>query len=71
MQGQVFSKFTVVYSCESSFQVRHEVIELEVKGDNRVEIPDSFKEGRIIMMVCAGDVSVLNRLGDSAFELVD
>jgi len=70
MEDKNFSLFTVIYTCENSLQILHDVIEFETAGDNRINIPESFKEGKIIIAVCKGSVSILNRLGDRAYELL-
>jgi uncharacterized protein (TIGR02922 family) len=70
MTSKDLHTFTVIYTCEQTLLLFNEVLHLPVCPiEKRVHIPESFKEGKIIIAVCEGDVSVLNTLGDRVFEL--
>ena len=69
MEHNNLSTLTVIYSCEESIKILHEVMQFQVSADERIEIPESFKDGKIIIAVCEGDVPILNKLGDRAFQL--
>lgn len=69
MNDAQLSKFTVIYTCEQKLSLYREVLMLPVlTAGSRLVIPMSFKQGKIIIAVCEGEVSMLNALGDRIIE---
>ena len=60
--------YTVIYCADDSLEIQHEAKQFSVRENGRIVIPDSFKDGKIIIAVCEGDVSVLNKLGDRLYS---
>ncbi|NRA55826.1 MAG: TIGR02922 family protein [Gammaproteobacteria bacterium] len=56
--------FTIIYSCNNSITISHEILNISVEVGKRVIIPDDFKKDKIIIAVCEGEVNVLNTLGE-------
>ena len=55
---------TIIYYCDSSLELKHQVITTEKKCDGRVIIPEEFKTNKSIVAVCHGDIKILNKVGD-------
>lgn len=51
------------YEASNPVSVLHEVLHVPSNTDNRVVIPQEYKEGRLIIAVLKGEVSVLNTMG--------
>lgn len=55
------------YDDEFLLELKSEVVSnCEVASGGRVVIPDTFKEGKLIVAVLDGKVNILNKLGDRA-----
>jgi len=55
---------TIIYYQEESLELLHEVKDLPKNQQGRVVISDEFKKGKSIIAVCAGDIEILNKIGD-------
>ena len=55
---------TIIYYCDSSLELKHQVIKAEKNQSGRVVIPQLFKENKSIIAVCHGDIKILNKMGD-------
>jgi uncharacterized protein (TIGR02922 family) len=57
-------KVTIIYYSDEGLELLHEVKIFEQNNDERVVIPQAFKQGKSIIAVCDGEVKILNKLGD-------
>ena len=57
-------KITVFYYEDNGISLEHQTIMAQLSDGGRAIIPQEFKRGRSIVLVCEGDVKVLNKLGD-------
>ena len=55
---------TIIYYCDSSLELKHQVMVAQKNESGRVVIPDSFKENKSVIAVCHGDIKILNKMGD-------
>ena len=60
--------YTVIYCVDDSLEIQHVAKQFAVRENGRVVIPESFKDGKIIIAVCEGNVPVLNKLGDRLYS---
>ncbi|MBW8190089.1 TIGR02922 family protein [Neiella marina] len=62
-------KVTVLYFSDADLRLRDEILELHVGDGGRAIIPLSYKEGKQIIAVLAGECHLLNRIGDRVLPL--
>ena len=55
---------TIIYYCDSSLELKHEVLTLTQNSAGRVIISDNFKKNKSIVAVCDGEINILNKIGD-------
>ena len=55
---------TIIYYCDTSLELLHEVCSFPENENGRVIIPASFKEEKSIIAVCAGEIEIINKVGD-------
>lgn len=55
---------TIIYYCDSSLELKHEVCDLMKSDSGRIIIPNAFKKNKSIVAVCHGKVDILNKVGD-------
>lgn len=56
---------TIVYYDSSSLALKHHATHFEQHDESsRIIIPQEYKEDKIIIAVCDGEINILNRLGD-------
>ncbi len=55
---------TVIFYDDNSVELMHEVHTFAQSEKGRVIIPESFKKNKSIIAVCAGEIKILNRIGD-------
>lgn len=55
---------TIIYYCDSSLELLHEIAEFEQNSAGRVIIPSAFKKEKSIIAVCEGEIVILNKFGD-------
>jgi len=61
---QDLTQVTIIYYHEESLELLHEVKLLPLNEEGRVVIAEAFKVGKSIIAVCAGDIRILNKVGD-------
>lgn len=57
-------KVTIIYYCDDGLELHHQVKTFSQNEDGRVIIPQEFKDGKSIIAVCDGEVTILNKIGD-------
>lgn len=55
---------TVIYYINDSLELFHESNTFDVHVNGRVIIPDAFKRNKSIIAVCAGEIEILNKVGE-------
>jgi uncharacterized protein (TIGR02922 family) len=55
---------TIIYYCDNSLELLHEVAQFEQNTAGRVIIPSAFKDEKSIIAVCEGEIVILNKFGD-------
>jgi len=55
---------TIIYYCDNSLELHHQVETFPQNEHGRVVIPDSFKDDKSIIAVCDGEIEILNKVGD-------
>lgn len=55
---------TVIYYCDDSLELKHEIKTFTKMASGRVVIPVAFKFGKSIIAVCEGSVNILNSIGE-------
>ena len=55
---------TIIYYCDSSLELKHQVLTLTQNASGRVIISDKFKKNKSIVAVCDGEINILNKIGD-------
>ena len=64
MSSPKTNKVTVMYYLNGSLELQHETLSLEVSTSGRAVLDQDFKRGKSILAVYAGEVDVLNKMGD-------
>lgn len=62
---------TIIYYHEESLELLHEVKLFPSNEQGRVIIAKEFKEGKSIIAVCAGEIQILNKIGDRILSIVN
>jgi len=57
-------KVTIIYYCDDGLELHHKAKTFEQNEEGRVIIPQAFKEGKSIIVVCDGEIEILNKVGD-------
>lgn len=55
---------TIIYYTDTSLELKHEIKSYPKNENGRVVIPEEFKEGKSIITVCLGEITILNKFGD-------
>lgn len=55
---------TIIYYNDHSMELMHDVKRFYQNGEGRVFIPQAYKEGKSILVICEGNVNILNKLGE-------
>jgi len=50
-------------------ELNHTVKEYPKNESGRVVIPQDFKEGKSIVAVCLGEITILNKIGDRVMSI--
>ena len=58
------TKVTILYYKDESLILQHEVKSYPKNENGRIIIPQSFKEGKNILAVCLGEITIINKFGD-------
>ncbi len=64
MSNSQHQVITIIYYCDSSLELKHQVCQREKSDSGRVIIPDELKQGKSIVAVCDGEVDILNKIGE-------
>lgn len=64
MPSQEFTQVTILYYEDDSLIMEHEVKRYPKNSAGRVVIPADFKEGKNILAVCLGEITIINKFGD-------
>ena len=70
-QSNVFKTVTIIYYSDLSLELLSETHNFTVSPTGRVVIPDSFKNGKSIVAVCAGKIEILNKIGERILPMDD
>lgn len=57
---------TVIYYCEQTLMMKHQICQFMQYNDGRVRIPNRFKHNKAILAVCEGVINVMNMIGERA-----
>ncbi|WP_206485514.1 TIGR02922 family protein [Thalassotalea sp. G2M2-11] len=55
---------TILYYKEDSLIMEHETKDYPKNKNGRIIIPPEFKEGKNILAVCLGEITIVNKFGD-------
>lgn len=55
---------TIIYYCDSSLELKHQICTFEKSDNGRVVIPEAFRKNKSIVAVCRGEVEILNKVGE-------
>jgi len=63
---------TIIYYCDNSIELMHQVCTFPKLDSGRVIISEEFKLGKSIIAVCKGEITILNKMGERAlpFQVV-
>ncbi len=64
MGSENLTTVTIIFYNENCIELQHEVKSYPESDSGRVIIPSSFKEGKSIVAVCLGEITILNKVGD-------
>ncbi|PKG80797.1 TIGR02922 family protein [Colwellia sp. 75C3] len=69
MTAEILTTVTIIYYNEDCLELNHVVKEYPKNTSGRVIIPLEFKEGKSIVAVCLGEITILNKLGDRVMSI--
>lgn len=55
---------TIIYYCDSSLELKHQICSFVKSENGRVVIPEDFRKNKSIVAVCRGEVEILNKVGE-------
>ncbi|MFT5757019.1 MAG: hypothetical protein ACI9LM_001744 [Alteromonadaceae bacterium] len=58
------TEVTIIYYQDDSLELKHDVQSFNKNANGRVVIPPIYKEGKSIIAVCLGEITIMNKLGD-------
>jgi uncharacterized protein (TIGR02922 family) len=64
-------KVTVIYYCDTSLELWHQVHMFPQNEQGRVIISNEFRKGKSIVAVCDGEIEILNKIGDRILSNYD
>ena len=64
MADDELTRVTIIYYDDGSLELHHEVRDYPQNGEGRIIIPQDFKEGKSIVAVCLGEITIINKVGD-------
>lgn len=70
-QDNEFRTVTIIYYSDLSLELLSESHTFNVSPTGRVVIPSSFRNGKSIIAVCAGEIEILNKIGERILPLDD
>ncbi len=69
MSSNVLTTVTIIYYNENCLELNHAVKDYPKNESGRVIIPQAFKEGKSIVAVCLGEITILNKIGDRVMSI--
>lgn len=60
----LLKEVTIIYYNDHSMELMHEVKNFPQNGEGRVCIPQEYKEGKSILVICEGAINILNKFGE-------
>ncbi len=55
---------TVIYCCDGELEIYRKTHSFNINSSGDMVIPESFKEGKTIVALCAGEVDIINSIGN-------
>jgi uncharacterized protein (TIGR02922 family) len=71
MEGFQRKRVTVIYFSDTFLELLHKIELFLQSPEGRVVIPESFKQGKLIIAVSEGKVNILNKIGDRIISAYD
>lgn len=69
MPDSPLTTVTIIYYNENCLELNHSVQNYPKNESGRVVIPQEFKEGKSIVAVCLGEITILNKIGDRVMSI--
>lgn len=69
MTDKALTRVTIIYYDDGSLELKHQVEDYPRNGAGRVVIPAEFKEGKSIIAVCLGEITIINKVGDRVISV--
>ncbi len=69
METEILTTVTIIYYNENSLELNHAVKRYPKNESGRVIIPLEFKKGKSIVVVCLGEITILNKIGDRVMSI--
>jgi len=69
VSSNILTTVTIIYYNENCLELNHTVKEYPKNESGRVVIPQDFKEGKSIVAVCLGEITILNKIGDRVMSI--
>lgn len=69
METEILTTVTIIYYNENSLELNHSVKRYPKNESGRVIIPQEFKKGKSIVVVCLGEITILNKIGDRVMSI--
>ena len=64
MNTKELTKVTIIYYEDHSLELMHDIKSYTKNATGRVIIPAPYKEGKSIIAVCLGEITIMNKVGD-------
>jgi len=64
MNIKELTKVTIIYYEDHSLELKHDIKSYTKNARGRVIIPPDYKEGKSIIAVCLGEITIMNKVGD-------
>ena len=69
LEAKILTTVTIIYYNDNSLELNHVVKKYPKNEFGRVIIPQEFKEGKSIVVVCLGEITILNKIGDRILSI--
>lgn len=63
-QDDELKEVTIIYYNDHSMELMHDFKRFPQSGEGRVLVPEEYKKGKSILVVCEGNINILNKLGE-------
>jgi len=64
MSIKELTKVTIIYYEDHSLELKHDFKSYGKNAKGRVIIPEDYKQGKSILAVCLGEITIMNKAGD-------